>query len=150
MSWTQLANDLNVSHQNFMQIAVQLPADLRGKRGVCGNWSPKDVIAHLVGWDTEAIYFLGLFANGEGETYDYQFDIDEFNARSVKTRENLSWDEVITSLSIAHTELQQMIMVLNAKDLNSDSGFGKSLMGRREDYIFHTQQLADWLPATSD
>lgn len=148
MGWIDLASELEATHQSFMQIATQLPPELREKKGVCGKWSPKDVIAHLVGWDTEAAYFLGLFANGVGDTYDYSFDIDDFNARSVKTRENLSWDEVIAELPHAHAELQQIIKVLHTKNLKSDGGFGKSLTGRKEDYLLHAKQLASWLSAT--
>jgi hypothetical protein len=148
MGWTELAGELEAAHQYFMEIAAQLAPALREKKGVCGEWSPKEVIAHLVGWDTEAVYFLGLYTNGLGDTYDYTFDIDEFNANSVKTRESLSWDEVIHELAHAHAELQQVIKDLQAKNLESVGGFGKSLTGRKEDYMFHAGQLAVWLSAT--
>lgn len=149
MGWIELASDLETAHQHFMQIATQLAPDICSKKGVCGEWSPKDVIAHLVGWDIEAVYFLGLFANGQGDTYDYSFDVDDFNASSVKTRENLSWDEVINDLTHAHAELQQIIKVLHTKNLKSNSGFGQSLTGRKEDYMLHSEQLAVWL-STAD
>ena len=63
MGWIELADELEVAQQHFMEIAAQLALVVREKRGVCGEWSPKDVMAHLVGWDREAVYFLGLFAN---------------------------------------------------------------------------------------
>ncbi|GMQ78615.1 MAG: hypothetical protein BMS9Abin02_1138 [Anaerolineae bacterium] len=145
MGWIELANELEAAHQHFMQITTQLTPVIREKKGACGEWSPKDIVAHLVGWDTEAVYFLGLFANGTGDTYDYSFDIDDFNASSVKSREKLSWDEVIHELVHAHAELQQIIKVLNTKDLVSNGGFGESLTGRKEDYLLHAEQIAVWL-----
>lgn len=149
MGWIELADELEAAQHHLMEIAAQLPPTVREKRGVCGEWSPKDVMAHLVGWDREAVYFLGLFANGAGDTYDASFDVDEFNARSVKTRENLSWDELNHELTHAHAELQQIIEVLHTNNLESNSGFGKALTGRKEDYMLHAEQLAAWLPTAA-
>lgn len=46
----QLAN-LTRAQSDFVQIANQLDPQKRNQPGVCGEWSPKDVVAHLVGWD---------------------------------------------------------------------------------------------------
>lgn len=145
MDWIELAGELEAAQRHFMKIAAQLTPDIREKKGVCGEWSAKDVMAHLVGWDTEAVYFLGLFANGSGDTYDSSFDVDAFNARSVKTREHLSWDELIHELTSVQAELQQIIKVLQTKNLDSSGGYGNSLTGRKEDYLLHAGQLAAWL-----
>jgi hypothetical protein len=64
-----LAGELDAAHQNLMGVATRLPPELRDKNGVCGEWSPREVIAHMVGWDKEAMYFLSLFADGRGDTY---------------------------------------------------------------------------------
>ena len=137
MDGIQLAGELEAAQKHFTKIATQLAPASREKKGVCGEWSAKDVMAHLVGWDTEAVCFLGLFANGSGDTYDTSFDVDAFNARSVKTREHLSWDELIHELTSAQAELQQIIKVLQTKNLDSSGGFGNSLTGRTEDYLLH-------------
>jgi hypothetical protein len=150
MGWLELATELEAAHQNFVHVALQLDIRIHEKGGVCGEWSPKDVVAHLVGWDAEAAYSLGLFANGEGDTYDYTFDVDEFNDRSVNTRKALSWNRLMNDLSLAHHSLQEEIKALHAKKLNSDGGFAQWLVGRKTDYKIHTEQLELWLSTEND
>lgn len=148
MGWIELAHDLNTAHQDFMQVATQLPSTLREEKGVCGDeWSPKDVVAHLIGWDQAAVYFLGLFSIGLGDTFNPAIDGDKFNANSVHMRESLSWDEVIVELSTTYDDLQHIITILATHHLKSDGGYGHALIGRKDDYLFHTQQLRVWLPS---
>lgn len=148
MGWVELAHDLHTAHQEFMQVAGQLPSTLREAKGVCGDeWSPKDVVAHLIGWDQAAVCFLGLFSIGLGDTFNPDIDGDTFNANSVNMREGSSWDEVIAELTTTHDDLQHIITVLAAHQLKSDGGYGHSLIGRKDDYLFHTQQLRAWLPS---
>lgn len=144
VGWIALANELDVAHQHLMEIAAQLSPELRDKNGVCGEWSPRQVITHLIGWDREAVHFLMLFADGRGDSYDPDFDINDFNTQSVKSREHLSWNEVMADLGHTHVELQKIIVRLYFKDLPSDNGFGRALIGRIEDYQLHARQLAAW------
>lgn len=145
MGWIELSSELDMAHHKFMEIANQLDASIREKEGVCGRWSPKDVIAHLIGWDTEIIYALDLFARGDGETYDNQFDIDNFNKQSVNSRKNLTWGNIMNDLSQAHKGLQEIVIILNEKNMESSSGFGQALVGRKNDYEVHTNQFLNWL-----
>ena len=145
MGWAQLSADLSVAHQQFVAVAEQLSSNLRSTYGVCGDWSPKQVIAHLIGWDTEAARGLTLFADGEEEQFIPVTDVNAFNASSVQTREQLSWDTVMSDLAQAHSELQSTIEILQEKNRKSDSGFGRWLIGRKQDYDLHRQQLEQWL-----
>lgn len=145
MGWVEIASELDAAHQHFIDVAARLPADLREKPGVCGVWSPKAVVAHLAGWDREATHALGLFADGQGETYNPNIDGDAFNAKSVADREHLSWAAVLDDLAAAHAALQAMFQRLDAAGLDAESGFGRAMLGRKTDYDLHAGQLEAWL-----
>jgi len=145
MSWLALGKQVSGAHHEFLDAITLLNADLRDKHGVCGEWSPKQVMAHVVGWDRLAVDGLALFAIGDGDKFDANVVIDEFNAQSVASRALFSWDETIKDLQITHQELQDIIEVLQVKGLKSDGGFGQWMLGRKQDYIYHTGQIQAWL-----
>lgn len=145
MSWRILGKKVSDAHHDFMDAVIVLDVDLRHEQGVCGEWSPKQVIAHLVGWDRLAVDGLTLYANGEGDTFNANVDSDEFNAQSVASRASLSWDDLVHDFQTTHQSLQEVIQVLHIKGLKSDGGFGQWMLGRQQDYIYHTGQIKVWL-----
>lgn len=139
--WQELASELEAAHLQFVEVCKQLSPDLRNQAGVCGDWSPRQVVAHIIGWDVEAVHYLGLFASDNGEHYDPMFDVDEFNAQSVSKRENQSWERCMAELAAAHTALQHIITLIDIQRRDPSSGFARGLAGRIADYEFHTEQI---------
>ena len=130
-TWTSLSENLSDAYQHFLAVASKLDVSQRTQSGVCGEWSPKDVVAHLVGWDTEALRGFTLFADDQADTF-VPIDvhkIDEFNAQSVTTRQDCSWDDVISEMKTTFQALQAKIEIVQAKELNADGGFGNWLIG---------------------
>lgn len=142
--WSELAENLANAYTSFVAVTAQLDETLHNKAGVCGEWSPREVIAHLVGWDAKAVEGFNLFIQGEGERFVFP-DIDEFNAQSVRSRQHLTWHAALSELQTAQQELQDMIKIVQAKGLPAESGFGRWLIGRTADYELHTQQLQAWV-----
>lgn len=143
-SWTELAENLDQAYTAFIEVASQLDADLHNEAGVCGEWSPREVAAHLVGWDAEAVRAFRLFANGDGDKF-IPPQVDEFNAQSVSSRQALTWNETLNELQTTQHDLQEMIQVVAAQGLNPAGGFGGWLVGRKDDYEYHTPQLQAWV-----
>lgn len=59
---------------------------------VFGDWSLKDIVAHLSNWmvhDIDCLQALQL-----GKTPTWEPDVDEFNQRGVKGRMNQPWENV--------------------------------------------------------
>lgn len=146
-TWTALAENLLAAHHYFLEVAAKLDDSLRDKSGVCGAWSPREVVAHLVGWDAEAVRGFGLAASGQVETFVSVANdaIHDFNAESVASRRELSWEEVIEALKSAQQDLQGLIKDVDAQGYDAAGGFGMWLVGRRDDYVLHTGQLLKWL-----
>ena len=75
------------------------------KVGVTVDWSVHDLCAHMVGWQEEFLRKADSLAGPFPERPDY--DVDEFNVASVKSRRGQPWNQVreawgITLRNIAH------------------------------------------------
>jgi len=115
----------------------------RRKGGVCGFWSPKQVIDHLTGWMREALEnFEKILA---GETVDLEYDDDTFNARAVADRVQLNWDESLADLDDAKSKMVQFIMRLSPEDLSKSVVYANWMEGMAEDYQLHNEQLQKWV-----
>ena len=53
-----LQTELSTAYTNFFRIIKQLEPDKHSQCGVSGDWSPKDVISHLIGWDKSLQEFI--------------------------------------------------------------------------------------------
>lgn len=144
-NWTESADELREAHAALIETAAELKPELREQGGVCGHWSPKAVIAHLIGWDNELTYALTLYADGNGDTYQIIADGEAFNKRSVDARQYAKWDEIVAEVEGSHRALQAAIGRAESLNLDLDSGFGKAINGRIQDYRIHTDQLREWL-----
>ena len=78
---------------------ARVPADTREKAGTIGEWSPKDVLAHLGAWRAIEARRLEARASGDGTgaAGDPSLDdpIDESNARLQASHRDLTWEAVV-------------------------------------------------------
>ena len=123
----------------FVQVSVQLDPEKREQPGVCGDWSPKDVVAHLVGWDQAFLEFIN-----DPDNFIPPDDIDLFNERSVQVRKQLSWSVVMQEMEINFRQLQQAVASVNA-DMKIYDWTMRWLGGRTEDYDLHRSQFEVWV-----
>ncbi|MDH3675537.1 MAG: ClbS/DfsB family four-helix bundle protein [Anaerolineae bacterium] len=135
----QLFANLTSAYTNFVQVANQLDPNKRYQVGVCGDWSPKDVVSHLVGWD-QSLRELIVVPDG----FDPPYEVDKFNAQSVAARKHLDWEEVMEEME---TNFQDLRLVLASvePEMKIYQHIINWLPGRREDYEVHTNQLKAWL-----
>jgi hypothetical protein len=140
--WKTAQSNLTQAHAMFQQVAAALPAERHDQAGVCGHWTPRQVAAHLAGWDREAARALLALLAGAPE--ELVADIDSFNHASVEARAHLSWDGTCWELRAAHESLQRAIdAVLQAQ--SPASGYLLWMDGRIRDYNVHTAQLRLWI-----
>lgn len=99
MNETQLRTEIarfNAIYDRLLTLIEDVLAEIGETAGACGIWSPKQVLAHLDGWVTEA--------NRQFDVLDAEqpaMGIPEenaFNAQSVTARTELSWDEQVAGL----------------------------------------------------
>ncbi|HET7093622.1 MAG TPA: maleylpyruvate isomerase N-terminal domain-containing protein, partial [Thermomicrobiales bacterium] len=81
MTRTQLLKRLDAAWQAFLTSYAGLPVARLTEPGVVGDWSVKDVIAHVTTWEEEALTHLPtILAGGEPPRYAAQYGgLDAFN-----------------------------------------------------------------------
>jgi uncharacterized protein (TIGR03083 family) len=120
--------------------------------GVVGDWSVKDVLAHVTTWEEEALQHLPLIiAGGTPPRYAAQGGIDAFNARATEEGRRLSLAEVLRWRDEVHARLLDFIRG------QPEGAFGGQTRARRRlrldtygHYPEHTAAIRAWrqrLPA---
>ncbi len=142
-TWKNLLDKLTTLQQKFIKVAQQLEKSKRDQPGVCGSWSPKQVVAHITGWDKEVIRQFGLFQDGLQKAIEH--DTDEFNKQSVKKRSHLSWEETIAELQLAHDQFYQRAKSISSQELSENEEYIDWVEVQIDHYIHHTKQLEKWV-----
>ena len=135
----ELTASLKQAHDGFIEVAHQLALEQRERAGVCGEWSPKEVVAHLLGWDESLKQFIV-----DIENFVPPYNVDAFNQSSVETRANLSWTEVIVALETNFAALDQALATVEP-DVKIYERVSSWLAGRIADYELHRGQFEVWL-----
>jgi Mycothiol maleylpyruvate isomerase N-terminal domain len=141
-TWVTQQEHLEKAHTFFMSVVAKLLPERHDQPGVCGVWTPRQVVAHLTGWNAEATRGFGAFMAGDPEHFVQ--DVDAFNSQSVDQRSQLTWDETLLELATTHASFQQAISALALAHPTSPGYLGW-LKGRIEDYEIHTTQMQMWL-----
>ena len=79
---------LDTSHQMIIQALDDLPDLEWDIPNVCGQWSVKEIVAHLASYEHVLVDVLKTFLGAEPTPYIYRFvnNIQEFNDTEVKQR----------------------------------------------------------------
>lgn len=131
------------AYSDFIQQVKRLTPNQRTTSGVCGDWSPKQVADHLIGWDTA---LLGLILEPEGFDPTPLYQVNDFNAKSVVSRQHQSWEISINELQENYTNLQSALSTVSESNPIYQHVL-PWLGGRIEDYQHHTGQLEAWMKA---
>ncbi|HUF17010.1 MAG TPA: DinB family protein, partial [Thermoanaerobaculia bacterium] len=126
----------------FIEVAESLTAERRDRPGVCGRWSPREVVAHISGWDAEVLRQFEIF--GSGYTVEIRHDIDEFNARSVESRADLSWQATVEELRNIHRRYPAAIARVTVLQREPNPQYREWLEVLTDHYRHHTAQLQRW------
>jgi hypothetical protein len=121
------------------------------------DWSPRDVVAHLVGWNWQMIEASTSIMAGETPAYyaDAPNDYKNINAAYVERYASRSRTELVGVLESSMQDFASFVMALPPHELDADhgvlhyrghpatvAGIINSLKG---DYEHHTRQVGEWL-----
>ena len=119
--WTKSRDKLSSVSSEFLEVVKNLDPNDSEQPGVCGHWSPKDVVSHIIGWERETVKQFDLFLKGTPTNIKY--DIDSFNQNSVESRKHLSWNDVIEELTSAQRELRQINDTIVEENIMTEKRF---------------------------
>ena len=137
--WLKFCENLYTVEKEFNQVIESLNANLRDQIITEGSWSVKDVLSHIVGWEVEVVnQFKDFLTNPD---VDDNYNIDSFNKSAVESRKHLSWDQIVTELKTAQSELSGFLANLTQKEIDEEKRFVEWVNVLINHYVHHTKQL---------
>lgn len=129
----------------FIKVIEAVPEELRKKSGVCGVWNCQQVIAHLAGWQREALKRYQDFL--EGDTVSITYDLDAYNASSVAALKLLNWYETLDTFKFTFDDLNRLATTLTSQQVEQNPLYTEWLIGVGDDLVTHTAEIEQWLAA---
>lgn len=146
---------LNRAYQDFCGCILTIPDTLFLTS--MNGWSPRDVVAHLIGWNRQMIAASQEILRGETPQYytDAPNDYQNINAGFVARFASQSKADLLSELNASLQDFEQYILALDENELiashavNHYSGCPATVVGLiaslTGDYQHHQQQIGEWL-----
>jgi len=130
----------------FKESFAKLPESRLTEPGVAGNWSVKDILAHVTTWEEEALKYLPLIlAGGRPPRYVSYGGIDAFNAKMTEAKRHLSLADVLKQLDDVHGRLVDFVQRTDEAEFRSDTRFRRRLrLDTYSHYPHHTEAIRQW------
>jgi uncharacterized protein len=139
VTWKKLREDLISVEEDFFRTVKNIERGFQVQKIPGNNWSPKDVLAHIAGWENEVIkQFKEFLVNPD---VDDNYDIDSFNEKSVFSRKSKTWDEIMEELELSQKELSAFISTLSQKNVDAEDRFSEWVEVLINHYKHHMSQL---------
>ena len=135
----ELVSQMKESAQIFLAACESLSQDQALQSGVCGEWSAKAVVDHLTGWQVQSLPILQQLLASQNDEFDFQ--IDAFNRSSVKSREDLSWQESLAAFKDSYSAFDQAVEEVSPARYRTNEGFKSWLKAMIHEYRFHLPHI---------
>jgi hypothetical protein len=139
MAKNETINQMQVDFEAFLQACKALTETQARHPGICGEWSAKQVVDHLTGWQAESVEILGELIDVEEN--EIALDIDGFNAESVKEREALDWDQSLVALEESFRAFDRALGEISQEAYETHSGVESWVQAMIHEYCFHLTHI---------
>ncbi len=114
--------------------------------GVTGEWSVKDVLAHVTTWDGEALKHLPMILTGDRPPRYVKYGgIDAFNAMMTEEKRGLSLAEVLRQLDETHRHLIDFVRRAREAQFTRETRFRRRLrLDTYSHYPLHARAIREW------
>jgi hypothetical protein len=150
---TQIAK-FDQSIEDFVHCVASLNEEFFLRRS--DHWSPRDVVAHLIGWNRYTIEGSNQIRRGELPFYEFDpgEDCSKVNAVLILEYSSTDKQEILDELRVSYQELKRFIQSLDSSEWSRD--YGVRLEGDVitiqstvdeliEDYDIHTERIKKWV-----
>lgn len=128
--------------RTLLQTWEGLPEDILLLPGAVGHWSTRDVMAHIITWENEALKALPLIL--EGKPLPRYMGIDAFNAREQEHKRHLPLKRVKEELLVTHKKLVQFLENVPESAFASARFTKRLRLDAIGHYREHAAQIAAW------
>ena len=115
--------------------------------GVVGDWSVKDILAHVTTWDEEALKYLPLISEGgKPPRYSLMYGgIDAFNAQTSERKRGLALSDVLRQLDEVHGRLTDYLQSVPEEQFTRETPFRHRLrLDTYSHYPLHAKMIREW------
>ena len=133
---TTVRQTIDDSWARFLEVLESVPEDRLEEPGACGDWSVKDLMAHMAFCDDRAVYVADATAAGEEiEAIDWR----EVNNQEAARRASWTLEESRREMFAAHERVIEAVE--RHPDLDADLWEGDTF----DHYDEHVEDIRRWL-----
>ncbi|HWQ04788.1 MAG TPA: DinB family protein [Longilinea sp.] len=147
MKRQQVLEKIDTSWNEFVMAYADLSDTQLTQPGVTGDWSVKDLIAHVSWWEEESLKHLPLILKGlPTPRYSVLYGgIDAFNAQMTELKRNTSLSEVLKEAAATHQKLIEYLSSIPDEQFTSETRFRRRLgYDSFKHYPIHTAAILAW------
>lgn len=147
MDKQQLLKKLDLAWTAFKESYAGLSDSQMIEPHVMGDWSVRDILAHITIWEEEALKYLPLILQERRPPRykDLYGGIDAFNALMVERKRNLSLAEVHRQMDETHRQLIAYIDNTPEEQFVRETRFRRRLrLDTYSHYPIHAQAIQEW------
>ena len=106
-----LVEEIESSWRDLAAAVRDLAPEVRVRSNAVGDWSVKEVIAHIAAWEAEAARRIDVIVNGGGSALSWptREEEDAFNAQAAAEATGLDFDRVERKLEEAHRDFLELL-----------------------------------------
>jgi hypothetical protein len=147
MDRTQLLARLEKAWQNFRESYSGLSDSQLLQSGVTGNWSLRDILAHVTVWEQEALKHLPtILLGGRPPRYSVTHGgINNFNRKMTEEKNHLTLAEVRQELEDTHRRLVMYVVSVPENQFRGETPFRRRLrLDTYSHYPKHAAAIRRW------
>ncbi|MCQ3977723.1 MAG: hypothetical protein DPW09_30210 [Anaerolineae bacterium] len=147
MNRQQLLKRLDQTWRAFSEAYAGMSEAQLTEPGVTGDWSVKDLLAHVTTWEEEALKYLPLIlTGGTPRRYSVTYgSLDAFNAQMNAQKRSLSLAEVLRQLEETHRRLIDYVQTTPETAFTRETPFRRRLrLDTYSHYPIHTRMIREW------
>lgn len=147
MKKQQILDKINIAWQDLQGAVEGLTAGQMTQPGVTGDWSVKDILAHVTWWEEECLKYLPvILEGGQPPRYSVMYGgIDAFNARMTAEKRSLSLEEVLLVSRETHQRLLDLLAGVPEVQFATETRFRRRLKyDTYTHYPEHASAIREW------
>ena len=124
-----------------------LPEAKLTEPGVVGDWSVKDILAHVTTWEQEALKYLPvILEGGRPPRYSVKYGgINAFNALMTEQKRDLYLDDVLKKMDETHQQIIDTVQNAPEELFAQETRYRRRLrFDTYRHYPEHTRMIQEW------
>ena len=161
MNKNEVLTELEKSRQQLVDIIEELSDEEMHTAGVCGKWSVKDILVHLMLWESELVQDLWKVQRGDSPTPTLQNGMTdhELNEQWYQEYKDRPLDRILTDFHGVRKQTLRRVRVFKDNDFTDPKRYpwleGTPLWKRIaydsfEHELEHLKEIETWLETLDD